>query len=621
MKVICVEEKLGSAGLDRPRLNALQPDDTLYTVLAHQPLGRIRIATDSIGHANPADAAQRTRSLFRLAASPENQPDLLISPEYSVPWDALVETIEEGTAPETGKLWVLGCESLPLGGLAAIRERLIDKAIVLDDDVSPVERTTQRYRNPLAYVFRTKATDDQSDRLVLLVQYKTVPSGDPDNTEAAGMLPGNFVYAFGSLPGEVRLITLICSDVFGFEKALIDKYYEGLLLIHIQLNSSPRHPLYKKYRLEIFEAAGKTELLCLNWAEKVVAVDCAGGDEHPWDNICGSAWYLQSPEIDLSDEAIHSNHRHGFYYTRHEPIRAHALQFHYHPRVFLFQATKVFHHAIAKPRSTRSGPHALKTFVWAQDLEGWVEPRTPNELPDDGFCEYLDRVSGGDVALDDVRDLYRVGPVAVERAMAITVGQFGVRADWHAPPRIDSMQLSEQEVVRRVTVIQDPSLEASQFRSSRFAAMRAVAELRGVGYGWPSPVEALRQGFKFSWSLKYPNRNVVADDGTLATVVHAGLVGDPEALDLLDQQVRKTLAGPPPEPERVLSQEQEKQFVRQHYATRAERFCIVYATATGTKHFLSARGTSFTRPAGQSEVDIGVPSFNRLAANSQGDQR
>lgn len=41
---------------------------------------------------------------------------------------------------------------------------------------------------------------------------------------------------------------------------------------------------------------------------------------------------------------------------------------------------------------------------------------------------------------------------------------------------------------------------------------------------------------------------------------------------------------------------------------------------TGTKAYLSARGTSFTRPIGQSPVDIGVPSFSGLAAQSSGAQ-
>lgn len=620
MEILPVEQRLNREGLEPPRLNALQADDTLYTVLTHQPPGRIRIAPDSISHADSVEARLRTAAFLRLAATTGSQPDLVVSPEYSVPWEALLEAVEQGIVPEEGKLWVLGCESLPLGGLDAVRQRLGELAVVLDDDVSPGNRTTQQYRNPLVYVFLTKCSADKSTRLVLLVQYKTVPSGDPENTEATGMLPGVSVYAFGTLPSEVRLITLICSDVFGFRKELIDSYYQGLLLLHIQLNNSPRQLLYKKYRQELFASAGETELLCLNWADNVVSVDENGANEHSWENICGSAWYLRSPETNLSDQAIFENHIHGIYYTRHEPIRAHALQFHYRPRLFLFQATKVFHHAIPKPRSMRTGPKALRTFVWMQDQNQWIEPRTPDEFPDDGFCAQLNRVSAGGIELEDLRDLYRTGPIAVERAMAITAGQFGVLADWHSPTRIDSMRLCEHEVVRRVTVTQDPEVEAVAFREGRFALTGAVAELRTNDYAWPSSVEVLRKGFKFSWLPRFPNRNVVAVDGTRATVVNAGLVVDPQVLDRLDQKVRKTLAGPPPEPERELSQEQEKQFQEQHYATRSERFCIIYMTGTGPKNYLSGRDISFTRQSGQSAVDIGVPSFTRFAEDPPGAQ-
>ncbi len=620
MKIVSVEQRLKREGLKPPRLNALQADDTLYTVLTHQPLGRIHIAPDAICHANSLEAKQRTAAFLQLAATAGSQPDVVVSPEYSVPWETLLEAIEQSVVPEEGKLWVLGCESLPLGGLDAVRQRLAERAVVLDDDLFPGARTTQQYRNPLVYVFLTKCSADKSTRLVLLVQYKTVPSGDQENTEATGMLPGVYVYAFGTLPSEVRLITLICSDVFGFSKELIDSYYQGLFLLHIQLNNRPRHLLYKKYRQELFATAGETELLCLNWADNVVSIDKNGAKEHSWKNICGSAWYLCSPQTNLSDDAILENHGHGIYYTRHEPIRAHALQFHYRPRVFLLQSTKVFHHAIPKPRSMRTGPKALKTFVWAQDQSRWVEPRTQDELPDDGFCEQLGKCSAGGIPLGDLHDLYRTGPIAVERALAITAGQFGVIADWHSPARIDSMCLCEQEVVRRVTVTQDPAPEAVKFRDDRFALTRAVAELRTCNYSWPSSVKALREGFKFIWRPEFPNRNVEAVDGTLATVVHAGLIGDPEVLDRLDQKVRKTLAGPPPEPERVLSQEQKKQFLDQHYATGAQRFCIVYVTATGPETYLSSRGTSFTRPSGQSTVDIGVPSFTRIAGSSPGAQ-
>lgn len=255
-----------------------------------------------------------------------------------------------------------------------------------------------------------------------------------------------------------------------------------------------------------------------------------------------------------------------------------------------------------------------------QDQNQWIEPRTPDEFPDDGFCAQLNRVSAGGIELEDLRDLYQTGPIAVERAMAITAGQFGIPADWHSPTRIDSMRLCEHEVVRRVTVTQDPAVEAVAFREGRFALTGVVAELRENDYAWPSSVEVLRKGFKFSWLPRFPNRNVVAVDGTRATVVNAGLVVDPQILDRLDQKVRKTLAGPPPEPERELSQEQEKQFQEQHYATRAERFCIIYMTGTGPKNYLSGRDIMFTRQSGQSAVDIGVPSFTLFAENMPGAQ-
>lgn len=614
LEIISVEQKLQPEGLLPPCLNALQADDSLYTLLAYQPEGLIRITPDSIGHFDSVEATRRTLAFLQLAATPGGQPDLVVSPEYSVPWEALVQAIEHGAVPEEGKLWVLGCESLPLDGLEGIRQRLGQRAIVLDDDVFPSGRTTQRYRDPLVYAFQTKKTEDQSTHLVLLIQYKTVPSGDPQNTEATGMLPGVYVYAFGALPNEVRLITLICSDVFGFRKDLIDQIYKGLFLLHIQLNNSPRHVQYKKYRQELFAPAGETELLCLNWADNVISVDGSGTNQQSWKNICGSAWYLCSPETDLSDNAIVENHRHGVYYTRHEPIRAHAFQFNYRPRVFLFRATKVFHHAIPKPRSTRTGPTALKTFVWAQDHEGWLEPRTPEDLPDDGFREQLSRVASAGPGLDDVLELYRNAPIAVERAMAITAGQFGVPDDWHKPARIDSMRLCEHEFVRRVTVTQDP--DAAGFRDERFARTGAVAELRDSDYSWPSSVQVIRDGFKFDWLPRFANRNVVAEDGTRATIVNAGLVVDHHVLDRLDQKVRMALAGAPPEPERELSAQLEEQRLDEHYATRAERFCIIYMTATGgAKNYLSGRDTSITRQSGQSAVDIGVPSPVRLAEN------
>lgn len=622
MEIVMVGEKLKEVGLSHPRLNALQADDTLYTVLAFQPEARIRVTENSIGHFDSEAAKKKTKAFFALIAGMENQPDLVVSPEYSVPWDALIETIEEGLVPEQGKLWVLGCESLLLGQLQTIRERLSSSISVLDDETSPKTLTTQRYRNPLVYVFWTDSLVNSAQQLVMLVQYKTEASGDAGNTEATGMLPGKSVYLFGNATNEVRLISLICSDVFGFSKDLINEHYDKLLLLHVQLNLSPRHLLYKKYRAELFESGqGRTELICLNWAENIAFVDAETQNSHEPGNVCGSAWYLVPPEFDTTDETILKNHQYGVYYTYYKPLRIHTLIFDAKPRIFFLQSTKVFHHAVPKPRSTRHGPKAIETFVWSESEGAWLAPINDGDRPNDGFQSFINRSVEDGIKFEDVLDLYRSNPLSVERAMAISTGDFGPNHDWHKAINLDSMCLCQEEIVRRMTVIQDREARAESFRSTRLAATRMLAALRRGSFQWPASVEPLNHGFKFNWMKNFPNRNVQAADGSVATVVFAGAIGDLSQLESLEKRVRKTLAGPPQEPDRPLSDDLLHTYEKKHYDTNAKRFCILVSTINGCTTYQSGSYTSFTNPDSSTSVDISQPSLQLLNNDMPGNHR
>ncbi|SFP99479.1 hypothetical protein [Variovorax sp. 770b2] len=607
MNIVPVEEALAHhpSVLSHPDLNVLKADDTLYTVLLLQPEGRIAISERAIGHADVDLAAASIGGFLSIESAMEARPDLVVCPEYSVPWEVLIGIIENGGGPQVGKLWALGCESLPLNALATYRERLGNKAIFIDEGVSISPITTQRYRNPLVYVFRTNDKDGVN-HLVLLVQYKTATSGDSHNIEARGMLPGSQVYIFGRTPGELRLMTLICSDVFELTSQQIKTYYDGLLLIHPQLNNNPRHPVYKPYRRSLFEFGGRTELLCLNWAQNINVINSDGSVESEWKNIGGSAWYLAPKELDLSDSKITENHRNGLYYTRHESIKAHALQFHYEPRVFLVEATKVFHHGVVKPKSHLTGPRVLETFHWSSEKAQWISS-SASEKPVDGFEALLARVAAG-VALDDLEQIYQAGPVAVERVLAISAGEFGPKSNWYDAERVDSMQLCQEEIVRRVTVTQDP--EGASFRSNRIGAARALAALRQANHPWPGEVEFLRNGFRLRWSQDYPNRNVVATNGMLATLIYAGQVGDPAILERLDQRVRQTLIGTVPEPDRVLNKDEFREYRKRHYS-KAERLCIVCHDGSDIVAYRSPKFSSFTSPAGISPVDIAIPAPRR----------
>lgn len=591
--------------LEPPRLAALQANDTLYRLLALQPEGRIRITEQGIGNVDARKAHLQMSSFLALAGRPGQQPDVVITPEYSVPWSALIEALERGVCPDLGKLWVLGCESLPLGETALVRARLAGRVVVIDDDSSPDVRTTQCYRNPLAYVFQTRTTADGAARVVLLIQYKTAPSGDPGNTEARGMLPGSSVYVFGRKPGEVRLMTLICSDVFGLSDAQLRDHYDGLLLLHIQLNNNPRHAVYMPYRKRLFSFQGRTELICLNWAEKIKVQDESGVVQQDWRNIGGSAWYLLPRGFDTSDARISANHAHGLYYTRYESVRVHALQFHYGPQAFEIEATKVFHYGVPGPRSNLSGPRALGTLRWSAEEGSWTAPNPPGESPDDGFGALLARVGAG-VNLQDIGDVYASGPVAAERVLAITAGEFGPGKNWHDPANVDSMKLCPEEIVRRMTFTQDSS--GDQFRSARLGAARAVANLRSTGYSWPGEVAFLRSGFQMRWSQDFPNRNVEALDGSrkLATVIYAGQLGDPTQIERLEQRARQTLAGPVPEPMHALSDDEWREHRRQHYA-QPLRLCVLVSDGVSVSPFRSATAASIAIPAGTPAVDITSP--------------
>lgn len=612
MDIVPVEQILSAhpMRLAHPRLAALQADDTLYTVLALQPEGRIRITDSSIGHADVAGAAEKIRAFLDLAMGMERKPDLVVCPEYSVPWEVLLQLIESGAGPQTGKLWVLGCESLPLGQLQAYRERLRDRAIIIDEGEAGAVITTQRYRNPLVYLFTTQSGLDATEHLVMLVQYKTATSGDRGNTESKGMLVGNTIYVFGRQPGEVRLITLICSDVFALTKEQIDAYYDGLLLLHIQLNNDPRHLLYKEYRPKLFAyGSDRTELLCLNWGAGVVSISGEEATELEWKNIGGSAWYLRPQGFDSSDRHVSENHKHGLYYTRYEPVRVHALQFHYAPCVFHLEVTKVFHHAVLKPKTHLIGPRALGAFHWVHNLKQWWPPEKVDDWPADGFSKLLAGACNG-VDLADLAGVYGQGPVDVERVLAISAGEFGPKENWYEAPNIDSVQLCQHEIVRRITVTLDP--EGAAFRSSRLATAHTLAALRAAGHSWPKEVEFLRTGFKLRWSQAFPHRNVEANDGTLATVIYAGQFGDPVQLERIDQKARQTLAGHIPEPLKALSAEGLREHRKQHYA-KVARLCILYSSGAAIKTFTSPMSAAINSPAGASHVDISVPAARHVA--------
>jgi len=315
MQIKPVAEVLAPEGLAAPTLNALVPNESNYTVLLMQPHGEI--------DASAAGVRNRDRDLAKnqfgrlLDAARETLADLVVTPEYSMPWEVLIEALKKSIVPAEGKLWALGCESITYSELEQVKQGLAPFATMIYETLPADE---EKFTDPLAYVFLAPPADGNgAGKIVVLVQFKTYPMGDNDHFEINGLQRGTRVYQFGVVGQSIKLVSLICSDALDFQDADAGVVYDRALVVHIQLTRKPRQEQYRQYRDRLLRFHGDTtEILCLNWA-KDVHVWC-DGQTTPWNNISGSAWYLKLQAYDDRDATLSANHQRGLYYTWLQPL-------------------------------------------------------------------------------------------------------------------------------------------------------------------------------------------------------------------------------------------------------------------------------------------------------------
>lgn len=326
MNVVPVSHILEANGLVPPALSALVPSVDNYKAYLIQPQGEIEGSAAGVWNRN-RDSAKQQFSQF-LADAVGIQPDLVITPEYSLPWDVLVTALNDAQGPAHGKPWVLGCESIKYQELEDLKTKLPATVTLLHE---VLQADAEKFLDPLVYVFTTAPlADPHEKRTVVLVQFKTCPMGDDDHFEIKGLQRGTAVYQFGGTQQSLKLVSLICSDVFDFKDADAEAVYDRALIIHIQLNPKPRQDQYRQYRVRLLQFKGdETELICLNWARNVT--EWCGETSKAWKNISASAWYLRPDKFDRRDETLCLNHKRGLYYTWLEPQRTHSLFLNFKP--------------------------------------------------------------------------------------------------------------------------------------------------------------------------------------------------------------------------------------------------------------------------------------------------
>jgi len=528
MQITAVAEALASEGVGPPVLNALVANEDNYTVLLMQPCGQIEASAAGVRNRDRV-LAQKQFGEFVTDAC-KTQPDLVITPEYSMPWATLVGAIKGSAVPALGKLWALGCESIKYSDLQALKDDLASFATVLFE---PLEPDPGRFVDPLAYVFNAVPADGNggAPRTIVLVQFKTHPMGDKDHFEINGMQRGTCLYQFGGVGQSLRLVSLICSDAFAFQDEDAKAVYDRSLIIHIQLNPSPRQDLFRLYRDRLFLQfkSDETELICLNWARDVC--EWNGGNERPWNNIAASAWYLRPREFDERDVTLCANHKRGLYYTWMKTRHTHALFFNYKPAAYQLVATKVAHIAVPAPVDRRVGPKLVKTRIWDEATGFWVE----QVEADDGFLAVVAEAGG---ARDEIRSVYDKNPINGERVLALCEGKIEHGDDWHSVRELDSCILDTSEVIRRMTFCQDTDAGGREFRVKRLKRCGRLWDILKTKSLLPAALKDFGDGFRFEWMSEFPHQNAVTDKRGRATVVYMG----EECNEAQVETVAKTIA-------------------------------------------------------------------------------
>lgn len=491
-------------------LQALNPAREPYRAILLQPTGVIEANEQRIGHAD-RELGHALCSGF-LESAVQQHADLVVAPEYCVPWTVVEEIVVGRYRPPQGSIWVLGCESISPNALQDVRNRFqaADHCVFLHEPLDPRQAAQRRYVDPLLYVFWAQDQNGQSV-LVLLAQLKTVACRDSLDVEQTSLCLGQSVYVFNRAVGNMCLASIICSDAFDFTEHVAD-LHTNCLLIHIQLNPKPAHADYASYRTRLCSIGSNShvELLCLNWAQNVKEVK-DGGRFSEWNNVAGSAWYAPPAKFSADDGLIDALHRGGLYYCLLDQ-RWHAFFLNYEGQVILLQKQKLLFPG-EQALVTKNFIHVEERWTWKADRSSWESGAVAN----DGFAEAL---AGYRLINEDLHRASVASPLAVERAIEILMGPRGKPATWYTTKELDALRLDrDEESIRRVTVHQDKDLNRPgvSYRTQRLQRAHDAIGLSQSAVPWPASVRDLAQGFKFSWRRQAPHHNIEPTAGGLGS--------------------------------------------------------------------------------------------------------
>jgi len=475
-----VQQILADRNLRIPTLNVLRPDSQLYEILAIQPTGAVAISPNAanpefVGHADRNQAFAKFSTFLDRAR--QFNCDLVVSPEYSFPWEVLRNAIVASRVPATGKLWIFGCEAI----MPAELRQTIDDHPQVEWVCEPIPNGSGRFLNVLAYIARTETLAGEP-RLIVVLQFKHEPMGG-NTFERDNLICGDLVHIWRNPQDNIRLISLLCSDALIFNPPTAHDCRFDLhpyIIFHPQLNPNPINVDFGAYRGGLFgRNAERFEVLTLNWARHFSLPSIASS---PYG---GSTFYSKSPNFRFPDGRIENNHQLGLHFAYWRARHTQLNIFNFNEHIFRFRVPKVFQDVPAV-EAARTGPEMLALLGWDNAAGAWVDATAS-----DGFqalchtfgphCNYCT------AAPHTVVDR--------ERLFMLSSGNVPTpneKAGWHHVTNLHSFEAESDERSKRLTFTHEITQASVDFRHlhlGRFIELQTAILANASNY--PSNIQDL----------------------------------------------------------------------------------------------------------------------------------
>lgn len=330
-----VSEVLKEHEMQKYQLQFFNDRGSVIKFFCWQPKSKIEFDRSKGFYSTNSDHKSKVQSFLRTAK--ENKADIVLSPEYSIPMEEIINILEkEELWPHHGKLWCLGMEGIPFDRIEEFDNIQNKNVVVIHEDLNDI--CSSEFFSCVAYLFLCKKKEGKNGKgkdikLVCILQFKTSPASDSEvNLESASLTTGNCIYFFDDEYNH-GLVSYICADALNQDIVTQRKDIQNseVIILHPQLNPKPMHASFQQMRKNFLDyAERKVRLISVNWARETLIE--YGDDSEIEIADSGTAVYYNQTDKGKDEINYQENRKMGFELSKvdhiniwHTPSNEHCI--------------------------------------------------------------------------------------------------------------------------------------------------------------------------------------------------------------------------------------------------------------------------------------------------------